>query len=80
MDSVDPIPNSRPADPKIGQRPAAPKDSGAVPMESGPDTKTNAISAYSDIFDDQELERLQNNLKSVSDLANEALERFKNDR
>lgn len=33
--------------------------------------------AYSDIFDDQELERLQNNLQSVSELANKVHEGLK---
>jgi len=39
--------------------------------------ETGKVSAYSDIFDDKELERLQNNLQSVSELASKALERFK---
>ncbi len=80
MDSVDPSPNSRPANPNFGQRIDPLKTPSANPVESGRPEKSNPVSAYSDIFDDQELERLQNNLKSVSELASEALERFKTER
>ena len=48
-------------------------------VESNPSPKEDSkkTSAYSEIFDDRELERLQNNLQSVSDLASKALERLK---
>ncbi len=60
-------------------RQTTPDSRGAEKAERKPDPADakSKVSAYSDVFDDQELERLQNNLQSVSELASKALERFK---
>lgn len=74
MDRIEP--NSNPSQ---VHRNSLPKNREAKRVESDPTPPVESPkpSAYSDIFDDRELERLQKNLQSVSDLASKALERFK---
>jgi len=58
----------------------------SAPKPSKPETKATDASTssaktlkpeYSKMFDDAELERLQNNLQSIADMAGQALERIK---
>lgn len=53
------------------------RDAKRVEPNPAPNTESQKTSAYSDLFDDRELERLQINLQSVSDLASKALDRLK---
>ncbi len=79
MDSVDP--NSNPIRPNRSpeKRPDFVKRLESSPPKASGAEGSTAVSAYADIFDDKELERLHNNLKSVSELASDALKRFKDD-
>lgn len=74
MDRIEP--NSTPR-PVHTNNPQQSRDTKRAETISTPREDSQKNSAYSDIFDDRELERLQNNLQSVSELANKALERLK---
>ena len=74
MDRIEPNSIPRPVDPN---NPQQNRDTKRAEKISPPREDPQKKSAYSDIFDDCELERLQNNLQSVSELANKALERLK---
>ncbi len=74
MDRIEP--NSNPS-PVQRNSPQQSRDAKRAEPNSAPKEQTQKASAYSEIFDDRELERLQNNLQSVSDLASKALERLK---
>lgn len=39
-------------------------------------SKTEKVETFSNLFDDSDLERLQNNLESIANLADSALKRF----
>ena len=70
------VPNSTPR-PVHPNNPQQSRDTKRAETISSPLEDSHKNSAYSDIFDDRELERLQNNLQSFSELANKALERLK---
>lgn len=74
MDRIEP--NSNPS--QVHRNPFQQKrEAKRAESNPSPEVESQKTSAYSDIFDDRELERLQNNLQSVSDLASKALERLK---
>ena len=76
MESIDPANSSaRFSNPPIAHASKAKNSSELQTNESK--APANRESAYADIFDDEALERPQNNLQSVSELASQALERLK---
>ncbi len=74
MDRIEPNSNPSPVHRNSLQQG---RDAKRAEPHTPPKEQTPKTSAYSEIFDDRELERLQNNLQSVSDLASKALERLK---
>jgi hypothetical protein len=74
MDRIEPNSTPRSVHPN---NPQQSRDTKRAETISPPREVSQKNSAYSDIFDDRELECLQNNLQPVSELANKALERLK---